>query len=82
MQLFYNTDAPKRPVNLTANSDLVNMVRSENGNLSKLFEQSMISFLSERELTRWKEENKDAFKSYNRMIAERGSVSEDIGLLL
>jgi len=42
----------------------------------------MIAFLSERELTRWKEENKAAFDSYNHMIAERGSVSEDIGLLL
>lgn len=82
MQLVYNTNAPKRPVNLTANSDLVNMVRNEKGNLSKLFEQTMIAFLAERELVRWKEENKAAFDSYNSMIAERGSVSEEIGLLL
>jgi antitoxin CcdA len=82
MQLAYNTNAPRRPVNLTANSDLVNMVRKEKGNLSKLFEQTMIAFLAERELARWKEENKAAFDSYNSMIAERGSVSEEIGLLL
>lgn len=82
MQLNYNTNAPKRPVNLTANCELVNMVRNEKGNLSKLFEESMIAFLSERELARWKEENEEAFDSYNRMIAERGSVSEEIGLLL
>lgn len=82
MLLNYNTNAPRRPVNLTVNSELVKMVRSEKANLSSLFEQSMITFLSERELTRWKEENKDAFDSYNRMIAERGSVSEEIGLLL
>lgn len=82
MQLTYNTNAPRRPVNLTANSDLINMVRNEKGNLSTLFEQSMIAFLSERELARWKEENRGAFNSYNKMIAERGSVSEEIGLLL
>jgi len=82
MQLSYNTNAPRRPVNLTANSDLVNMVRNENGNLSKLFEQTMITFLAERELARWKEENRASFDSYNRMIAERGSLSEDLGLLL
>jgi len=64
MQLSYNTNAPRRPVNLTANSDLVNMVRSENGNLSKLLEQTMITFLAERELYRWKEENKASFDSY------------------
>lgn len=82
MQLSYNTNAHRQPVNLSANSDLINMVRNEKGNLSKLLEQSMITFLSERELTRWKEENKLAFDSYNRMIAERGSISEDIGVLL
>jgi antitoxin CcdA len=82
MQLTYNTDAPKRPINLTANSDLIHMVRSVKGNLSKIFEESMIAFLSDRELSSWKEQNKEAFESYNRMIAERGSVSEDIGLLL
>jgi antitoxin CcdA len=82
MQLSYNTNAPRRPVNLTANSDLVNMVRSENGNLSKLLEQTMIAFLAERELARWKEENRAAFESYNLMIAERGTLSEDLGMLL
>jgi len=82
MQLSYNTNAPRRPVNLTANSDLVNMVRSENGNLSRLFEQTMVTFLADRELARWKEENRASFDSYNRMIAERGSLSEDLGLLL
>ncbi|MEI8102693.1 MAG: type II toxin-antitoxin system CcdA family antitoxin [Chlorobium sp.] len=82
MQLTYNTNAPRRPVNLTANSYLVNLVRAENGNLSKLFEQTMITFLAERELARWKEENRASFDSYNRMIAERGSLSEDLGLLL
>ena len=82
MQLSYNSNASRRPVNLTANSELVNMVRSEKGNLSKLFEQTMITFLTERELVRWKEENKAAFASYNRMIAERGSLAEDLGLLL
>jgi antitoxin CcdA len=82
MHLTYNTQAPRRAVNLTANSELVNRVRNEKGNLSSLFEQSMVAFLEERELTRWKEENRAAFDSYNRMIEERGSVSEDIGLLL
>lgn len=82
MQLSYNRSAPRRAVNLTANSDLVNMVRAEQGNLSQLLEQSMISFLTEQELNRWKEENKAAFDSYDAMIAERGTLAEDIGLLL
>ena len=82
MQFCYNTDAPRRHVNLTANTELVNMVRQAKGNLSALFEQAMISFLAERDLMRWKEENKAAFESYNRMIEERGTVADDIGLQL
>ena len=82
MQLNYNTNAPRKHVNLTANSELVNLVKEEKGNLSALFEKSMVAFLAERELMRWKEENKTAFESYNRMIEERGLLSEDIGLLL
>ena len=69
-------------MNLTANSDLINKVRSEKGNLSALFEQSMLAFLAERELMRWKDENQASFDSYNRMIEERGPLSEDIGLSL
>ena len=82
MQLNYNTNAPRKHVNLTANSELVNLVKEEKGNLSALFEKSMVAFLAERELMRWKEENKTAFESYNRMIEERGLLSEDIGMLL
>lgn len=82
MQIYYNTKAPRRHVNLTANSDLVDQVRKEKGNLSALFEQSMKTFLAERELTRWQVENKASFDSYNRMIEDRGPIAEDIGLSL
>ncbi len=82
MQHSYDRHAPRRPVNLTANSDLINRIRAEQGNLSQLLEQSMINFLAERELLRWKEQNRAAFDSYNAMIAERGTLAEDIGLLL
>lgn len=82
MQLDFNSNAPRRHVNLTANEELVRRVRDEKGNLSALFEQSMITFLAERELLRWQAANKVAFDSYNRMIEERGPLSEDIGLAL
>jgi len=82
MQPAYNSNAPRKHVNLTANSALVNLLKEEKGNLSALFEQSIITFLAERELMGWKEENKAAFDSYNRMIEERGLLSEDIDMLL
>ena len=79
MQLNYNTQAPKKHVNLTANAELVELVRQGKGNLSAIFEQSMIEFVTRRELERWKQENKASFDSYNRMIEERGTLADDIG---
>ena len=79
MHLSYNTQAPKKHVNLTANTELIDLVRKEKGNLSAIFEQSMIEYITERELARWKEENKASFESYNTMIEERGTLADDIG---
>jgi post-segregation antitoxin (ccd killing protein) len=69
-------------VNLTANSDLINLVRKEKGNLLAILEQSSITFINEHELMRWKEENRASFDSYNCMIEERGTLSDDIGQML
>ena len=82
MQFSYNLHSPRRHANLTANSDLINLVRKEKGNLSAILVQSMITFFTERELMRWKEKNRASFESYNRMIEERGTLSDDIGQML
>ncbi len=82
MQINQNRPLARKSVNLSANVDLINRVRSEKGNLSALLEKSMIEFLSERQLAKWKEESRASFDSYNSMIEERGLLTEDIGLLL
>ena len=81
MPLHYDTHAVKKHINLTANSALVELVKKEKGNLSALFEHSMIEFLSEREMERWKADNQAAFESYNRMIETHSLLSDDLGLL-
>ena len=67
--------------NLTADPELVERVRAEKGCLSTLLEGSMRSFLKQKELERWREENRQSFESYNAMIERSGLLSEDIGLL-
>lgn len=81
MQLHYDTKAPRQSVNLTANSDLLRLSRSKKANLSALLEKSMIAFLKENELAQWREENRQSFDSYNRMIETHGTLSEELGLL-
>ncbi|MFA7059431.1 MAG: type II toxin-antitoxin system CcdA family antitoxin [Pedobacter sp.] len=81
MQLHYDTKAPRQSVNLTANSDLLRLSRSKKVNLSALLEKSMIEFLKQNELVQWREENRESFDSYNRMIETDGMLSEESGLL-
>ena len=81
MQLAYNQHAPRQTVNITVNSDLLRMMRQEKCNLSGFVDHSMETFLVQRELERWREENRASFESYNRMIAEHGPLSDEMGLL-
>ncbi len=81
MQLAYNHHAPRQTVNITVNSDLLQMMRQEKCNLSGFVDRSMEAFLVQRELERWREENRASFESYNRMIAEHGPLSDEMGLL-
>ena len=71
----------RKSVNVTANIELVKRVRDEKGNLSALLEESMLIFLKNKELEHWKLENRQSFESYNRMVDEHGTLSDEMGLL-
>ena len=81
MQSARAKSAVRKPVNVTADADLVRRVRQEKGNLSALLEESMVAFLEKKELERWRNENQQSFESYNKMIEKDGLFSDDMGLL-
>jgi antitoxin CcdA len=81
MQLEFDKNAEKKNVNLCVNSDLVRLAKERKINLSALFEESLVESLQREELKRWKEESRESFESYNRMVAEHGLLSDDMGLL-
>lgn len=81
MQLEFDKNAEKKNVNLCVNADLVRLAKEKKINLSALFEESLVESLQREELKRWKEESKESFESYNRMVAEHGLLSDDMGLL-
>jgi antitoxin CcdA len=45
MSALYNTRAPKRPVNLSLNEDLILKLRAVTGNLSERVEILLVAFL-------------------------------------
>lgn len=69
---FYDVSAPKRPVNLNANSDLIRTAKSIDINLSQVFEEAVYTTVKKQLEQKWLEENRGAIASYNSHIEEHG----------
>ena len=76
MNMLYNPDAPKKPTNLSLNSDLVQKAKDENINLSSVVEFAIVEELKARKEIEWKEENKKAISDYNRFVEKTGFFSD------
>ena len=72
IQHIYDQDAPKRPVNLTANADLLRIAKSAGINLSQTFEEAVLEKVRISIEQQWLEENKEAIESYNVRIERDG----------
>lgn len=64
--------APKRSVNLTANSDLLRQAKAQNINLSQTLEEALAIRLPEKLEKGWLAENRDAIAAYNEHIERDG----------
>jgi len=77
MHTLYNYDAPKKPTNLSVNSDLLKKTKALNINLSAIFEQALRAKLAETAAANWKKENKQAINTYNSFVEENGLFSDE-----
>lgn len=75
---LYDHKAPKRPSNLSVNSNLLEEARKYKVNLSKLLEQALIETLTEKKRAEWLEQNRAALESYNQRIEQRGAFSDGL----
>ena len=76
MSVIYDKKAPKKPSNLSVNSDLLKKARELNINISSLLENALGEELKKRQEQDWKEENREAIEIYNRKIGEYGLFSD------
>jgi antitoxin CcdA len=72
----YDTEAPKRTVNLTMNGDLVEKARAKGLNLSALAEKAVAAELLRSARTQWDAEIAEACAAHERYLAEYGSASD------
>lgn len=77
MRNLFDKTAPKKPTNLSLNSDLLTKTRAMNINLSATLEQALEQKLVEAEARKWAEENKQAIASYNHFVEENGCFGDE-----
>ncbi len=81
MSMLYNANAPKKPTNLTINSDLLSQAKEMKINLSATLENALADALKIKKQEQWKEDNKEAINSYNEHISEYGLFSDGIRMI-
>jgi len=74
----YNLQAPKKPANLSVNSDLLAKARKQNINLSAIFELALAKQLRLKQKEQWLQENAEAIQAYNAFVGDENVFSDGI----
>ena len=79
MQLhLYDASAPKKPTNLSINSDLLQQAKEHHINLSQALELRLAEILRDEKRRSWLEENREAMEEYNQRIETHGVFSDGL----
>jgi antitoxin CcdA len=78
MMPAYDTHAPKKPTNVSVNSDLLLKAKALKINLSATLETALSELVSARQRDLWKRENRAAIEAYNQLVEEHGIFSDDL----
>ena len=77
-RLTFNRNAPKKAVNLSINSDLLQQARAVGLNLSQTLERALEQKTRELKSQRWLEENREGLKAYNDHVDRDGVFSNGL----
>jgi antitoxin CcdA len=78
MNPAFDTQAPKKPTNVSINSDLLAKAKELNINLSATLENALTELVKARQRELWKQENRAAIAAYNQLVEERGVFSDEL----
>ncbi len=78
MSNVFNLNAPKKPTNVSINSDLLEKAKGLNINLSATLEAALTEQLRAEQRTQWKAENAKAIQAYNNFVEENGVFSDGL----
>lgn len=75
---LYDLNAPKKPANLSINSDLLKKAKDLDINLSSALEQALTIQLKEKQAQLWLEQHKAAIAAYNQAVEDEGVFSDGL----
>jgi antitoxin CcdA len=75
-------EAPKRPINLSLNSKILDMAREMDINISQTVDTLLTAEVMRQYLARWPVENAQAIAEYNARIEREGTFSQSISRFL
>jgi antitoxin CcdA len=75
---IYDPKAPKKAVNLSINSDLLEKARALGVNLSGEMETRLAEVVRKAAWDRWREENRAGIEANNKRIEEEGLWSDGL----
>ena len=78
MNPVFDTQAPKKPTNVSINSDLLSKAKDLKINLSSTLEAALVELVSTKQRELWRQENKIAIEAYNQLIEEHGTFSDEL----
>lgn len=78
MKAIYDASAPKKPVNLSINSDLLRQAKELGLVLSAELEARLIELLSERRRREWEAEVREQVDAYNASVVQHGAFSDGV----
>jgi Post-segregation antitoxin (ccd killing mechanism protein) encoded by the F plasmid len=78
MLSLYDRNAPKKPTNLTVNSDLLSQAKSFHINISSVLESALEEKLKQRKKEEWLIENTESISAYNKNVEKIGVFSDGL----
>jgi antitoxin CcdA len=74
----YDQNAPKKPTNLSINSDLLKRAKELDINLSATLEQALTEQLKAKQAQQWREQNQASIAAYNQSVEDQGVFSDGL----
>jgi antitoxin CcdA len=76
MLAIYDPEAPKKPTNLSVNSDLLKKAKELDINLSATLEQTLAEQVRAKQRAGWLAENRATIAAYNMLVETHGTFGD------